>query len=64
MSDETKEYETEVVVNGLRCIRCGHSWIPRKAGERPLTCPKCHSSYWHRPRVRKIKASNPEVKTE
>lgn len=44
MSDETKEYETEVVVNGLRCIRCGHSWIPRKAGERPLTCPKCHSS--------------------
>ncbi len=32
----------------LHCLRCGHDWIPRT--ERPETCPKCHSAYWHRPR--------------
>jgi len=30
------------------CLRCGHAWIPRKA--EILTCPKCKSPYWNRPR--------------
>lgn len=36
-----KDYETSVSVRGLKCKRCDHTWIPRKAGDPPLTCPKC-----------------------
>ena len=30
----------------LKCIRCNHEWIPRKAGQ-PKFCPKCRSPYWN-----------------
>jgi hypothetical protein len=55
MENEKKEYITEVTVNMLRCLRCNHTWLPRKLGDRPLTCPDCHSSYWFRPRTREQK---------
>ena len=35
----------------LKCLRCGHSWIPRRP-VLPKTCPKCISTYWNRPRCR------------
>lgn len=44
-TENIKDYETEVTVKGLRCKRCSHEWIPRKAGEKPLTCPACHSAW-------------------
>ena len=31
------------------CLRCGHTWLPRTTG-RPLTCAKCRSPYWDKPR--------------
>ena len=31
------------------CLRCGEKWLPRKGG-RPITCPKCRSPYWDRPK--------------
>jgi predicted Zn-ribbon and HTH transcriptional regulator len=34
-----------VMLKGCRC-RCGHEWLPRKKGERPLVCPKCKSPRW------------------
>ena len=39
----------------LRCLRCGHSWIPRKV-DMPRTCPKCRSAYWDKPRLNLPKA--------
>ncbi len=38
----------------LKCLRCGHTWIPR-APKKPKVCPnlKCKSPYWDRPRKQK-----------
>ena len=35
----------------LRCLRCGHTWIPRTP-KKPKVCPnpKCKSPYWHIPK--------------
>lgn len=33
----------------LKCLRCGHTWIPRQQKE-PKTCPKCRSPYWNKHR--------------
>lgn len=60
MDNENKEYMTDVIVSGLKCLRCDHSWIPRKAGVIPLTCPHCHSAYWSRKPIRPKKVA-PEV---
>lgn len=40
---------TEIVLPTLHCLRCGHTWPPRKP-ERPLRCAKCGSPYWDRTR--------------
>ena len=42
---------SEIVLPTLHCLRCGHTWPPRKP-ERPLRCPKCGSPYWDQPRKR------------
>jgi predicted Zn-ribbon and HTH transcriptional regulator len=39
-----------VALPGCRC-RCGHEWVPRTPGERPLVCPKCKSPRWDRPKL-------------
>ena len=33
----------------LKCLRCGHSWVPRKTEVR--MCPKCKSAWWDKPKV-------------
>jgi DNA-directed RNA polymerase subunit RPC12/RpoP len=38
-----------IAVDGFRCARCGHEWIPRKHGD-PVVCPKCKSPFWDRER--------------
>lgn len=40
----------------LKCLRCGHTWIPRTP-KKPKVCPnlKCKSPYWDRPRRHKKK---------
>lgn len=35
-----------------KCLRCGHTWTPRK--QNPERCPKCNSPYWNKPR-KKVK---------
>ena len=32
----------------LKCLRCGHEWVPRQEDVR--RCPKCDSPYWDTPR--------------
>lgn len=44
----------KVTLEGYKCERCDHVWIPRKyhAGKKkdPIICPKCKSPYWNIPR--------------
>jgi predicted Zn-ribbon and HTH transcriptional regulator len=44
-----------VKLDGCRC-RCGHEWLPREKGERPVTCPKCKSPRWDKPKLFERKA--------
>ena len=37
-------------LNGYRCDRCEHEWLPREKGQHPKVCPKCKSPYWDTPR--------------
>lgn len=42
-----------VSVEGYKCERCGHIWVPRKYDtdtQDPVICPKCKSPYWNKPR--------------
>ena len=43
---------TKIKLDGYKCDRCGHIWLPRVYGETadPVICPKCKSPYWNRPR--------------
>lgn len=38
----------------LKCLRCGHTWIPRRPKE-PKVCPKCNSPYWNKPKWKGVK---------
>jgi len=40
----------KITVEGFKCERCGHEWIPRNKEEHPRVCPKCKSPYWDKPR--------------
>lgn len=33
----------------LKCLRCGHTWIPRQPKESE-SCPMCRSPYWNKPK--------------
>ncbi len=40
-----------ITVMGYRCERCNYEWIPRgESDAEPVTCPKCRSPYWNKPR--------------
>jgi predicted Zn-ribbon and HTH transcriptional regulator len=48
---ETNMAKVKITVEGYRCERCDHEWIPRtKTDEEPTICPKCKSAYWNKPR--------------
>lgn len=32
----------------LKCLRCGHTWVPRRADV--LICPRCKSASWDKPK--------------
>ncbi len=36
-------------IMGYACLRCGHTWLPRK-GKTPKWCPSCKTPYWDKPR--------------
>jgi len=41
----------EIKLAYVQCNRCNHKWVARKTVI--AVCPKCHSPYWNRERVRK-----------
>ncbi len=49
MNDVDEITPQPIVITELRCLRCGGTWIPRKA-KMPGYCPKCNSPYWNKPR--------------
>ena len=44
----------KIKLDGYRCERCGHTWVPRvydnDSNKEPVICPKCKSPYWDKPR--------------
>lgn len=40
---------------GFKCERCGYEWIPHDIKQIPVTCPKCKSPYWDKPKTRFLK---------
>lgn len=40
----------KVKLDGYRCERCDHEWLPRDRTQEPRVCPKCKSPYWDTPR--------------
>lgn len=40
----------KVTLDGYRCERCDHEWVPRDKEQEPTVCPKCKSPYWNKPR--------------
>ena len=51
----------KIEVDGFRCARCGHEWVPRKS-ETPRVCPKCKSPFWDR--ERRMAAFRAEARVE
>jgi len=46
----------KITVDGFRCERCKHEWIPRtKIKQDPIICPSCKSPYWNIPKKKKNK---------
>jgi len=41
--------KVKITVDGYKCERCGHEWIPRN-DDLPTICPKCKSPYWNKER--------------
>jgi len=50
--------DTEQAITMKTCTRCGATWYPRTPG-RPVGCAKCHSPYWDKPRVYKLRNRPP-----
>ena len=47
-------YKVKMEVEGYRCLRCGHTWIPRGDPKvEPTICPRCKSPYWNKQRRNK-----------
>lgn len=39
-----------IKIDELKCLRCGHEWIPRQKEIR--ICPRCKSTLWDKPKQR------------
>jgi len=40
----------KVMIEKMKCLRCGHTWIARKKEEEIRICPRCKSPYFNRER--------------
>jgi DNA-directed RNA polymerase subunit RPC12/RpoP len=57
-------YKVKIEVDGYKCLRCGHKWVPRVILDRePTICPNCKSPYWNKPR-RDQKIAKPAIKKQ
>ena len=54
-----KMAKIKITVEGYRCERCGHEWIPRQPEQaEPTVCPACKSPYWNKPKQKKSSIKN------
>ncbi len=55
----------KVEVDGYRCDRCQHEWLPkdRQSVQLPTVCPKCKSPYWNVPRREKAAKAPAKAKS-
>jgi uncharacterized OB-fold protein len=44
----------KIKLQKLKCLRCGHKWVPTQ--EEIRICPKCKSAYWDQHRKEKVHA--------
>ena len=44
--NEEKEIKLSVNLSKLKCVKCGHSWVPRMFN--PKMCPACKSRTWRK----------------
>jgi Zn finger protein HypA/HybF involved in hydrogenase expression len=42
------DVEVKVTIKRLKCLRCGHEWVPRTNDVRQ--CPRCKSAFWNVPK--------------
>ena len=54
----------ETVMKGYTCERCDYKWTPRKQGNIPKVCAKCHSKLYNVPKRKKEELSPKEQKLE
>ena len=45
----------EIKLQGFRCERCEHKWVPKDIKQEPRVCPKCKSPYWNVPKRKPTK---------
>lgn len=50
-----KELFQQIGMPKLKCLRCGHQWIPRQSEIFRCANPKCNSAKWDVPREKKRK---------
>jgi predicted Zn-ribbon and HTH transcriptional regulator len=48
---EARTKEGAVKLPTFTCLRCGHTWHPRKETI-PIKCGRCKSPYWNTPRAK------------
>ena len=48
-SNLSKKDGEKIILSTLKCLRCGHEWIPRRHAE-PKVCPWCKSFSWNKPK--------------
>lgn len=46
-----------------RCSQCGHNWNPKKVIPKECPNPKCKSSDWNKPKIKKITVPSTTTKT-
>ncbi len=46
-------------MNELRCLRCGHTWVPRSLNK-PKSCPNCKNRKWYEDRDKNKLKNNSE----
>lgn len=55
--------DVKIIREGHKCLRCGYEWIPRFPDRNPpVSCPKCRSIVWNKPRTRNKKVKGINVK--
>jgi predicted Zn-ribbon and HTH transcriptional regulator len=53
--------EVIIPIKGYKCLKCNHSWIPKK--KYPTRCPRCKSYKWAE-NIKKLKGGKRNVKTK